>query len=203
MPAHFIYSHKGFKDKYNMIIVAIDIGYINIGLIRVVVDECFNMSVIDATKIDLRYIKHTAMPPADCKIPHTTETCDRVAHLLQEYAPLIDSADHLLLERQPLCGFKDVEGLIMSAHRAKTTLISPNSMHKFHGIGHFSYEQRKEQTERISHPFVGHIEEYANLERKHDIADAVCICIFFVNKLKTVHDRKMRRRIIPLDEFRL
>lgn len=191
-----------------MIIVAIDIGYINIGLVRVAVDDCFNMSVIDAMKIDLRYLKHTAVHPAQCKIPHTTETCDRVAHFIQEYASIMDSADHVLIERQPIGGFKDIEGMIMTAYRAKTTLISPNSMHRFHGIQNFSYEERKEQTERIAHPLVGHIDEYASLERKHDIADAVCICMFFVNTVKQEHDKKTRIASGKLnkksfDEFRL
>ena len=40
---------------------------------------------------------------------------------------------------------------------------------------------------------MGHIDDYNILERKHDIADSVCICIFFVHKLKQEADTILRR----------
>lgn len=190
-----------------MILVSIDIGYVNLGLTRAVVDECFNLSFIDAVKIDLRHARHTRVPASECKIPHTNETCDRIAHFIQEYEPILGSADQILIERQPIMGFKDVEGLIMSAYRSKTTLISPNSMHRFFGISKLSYDKRKVQTENIAEKYVGHMEEYSNLERKHDIADAVCLCVYHVDGLKREADRKRRMssalKGMSLDQFRL
>ena len=189
-----------------MILVSIDIGYINLGLTRAVVDDCFNISFIDAVKINLRHVMHHRVPANKCQIPHTNETCDRIAHFLQEYEPILVSSDKILIERQPIMGFKDVEGLIMSANRAKTILISPNSMHKFFRISNFSYEERKVQTERIAEKYVGHMEEYTGLERKHDIADAVCICVYYVDGLKREADRVRRHASVkgtPMDQFRL
>ena len=176
------------------------------GLTRAVIDDNFNLSFLDAFKLDLRHILHNRVPAHQCKIPHTNETCDRISHFLQEYEPLMQSADHVLIERQPIMGIKDVEGLIMVAQREKTILISPNSMHKFFGISKFSYEERKLQTEKIAEKYVGHMDSYKGLDRKHDIADSVCMCIFFVHRMKEKADKKSRRENIkrlPFDEFRL
>jgi|TARA_R110002073_G_scaffold181876_1_gene340190 hypothetical protein len=190
-----------------MIIVSIDVGYVNLGLTRATVDECFNVSFIDVIKINLRHTRHTRVPACECKIPHTNETCDRIAHFLQEYEPILGSAETILIERQPIMGLKDVEGLIMSANRSRTILVSPNSMHRFFGISKFTYDERKVQTEKIAEKYVGHMEEYQNLERKHDIADAVCLCLYHVDGLKREADTKRRRsgalRGTPLDQFRL
>ncbi len=46
-------------------------------------------------------------------------------------------------------------------------------MHKFFRISNYSKEERKVQTERNAEKYVGHMEEYSGLERKHDNADAV------------------------------
>ena len=190
-----------------MIIVSIDVGYVNLGLTRATVDECFNVSFIDVIKINLRHTRHTRVPACECKIPHTNETCDRIAHFLQEYEPILGSAETILIERQPIMGLKDIEGLIMSANRSRTILVSPNSMHRFFGISKFTYDERKVQTEKIAEKYVGHMEEYQNLERKHDIADAVCLCLYHVDVLKREADTKRRRsgalRGTPLDQFRL
>ena len=190
-----------------MIIVSIDVGYVNLGLTRATVDECFNVSFIDVIKINLRHTRHTRVPACECKIPHTNETCDRIAHFLQEYEPILGSAETILIERQPIMGLKDVEGLIMSANRSRTILVSPNSMHRFFGISKFTYDERKVRTEKIAEKYVGHMEEYQNLERKHDIADAVCLCLYHVDVLKREADTKRRRsgalRGTPLDQFRL
>ena len=80
-------------------------------------------------------------------------------------------------------------------------------MHRFFGISKFSYDERKVQTEKIAEKYVGHMEEYQNLERKHDIADAVCLCVYHVDGLKHEADREKRMsgalRGTPLDQFRL
>ena len=168
------------------------------GITRCVVSSHYVPTFTHAFKIDLRRLLHKRVPHEQCTIPHTRETCDRVAHFLQEYADFFDEADHVLIERQPPVGLKDIEGLIMQAHRAKTTLISPNKMHKFFGISRFSYEERKVRTEHIASPHLEGISTYENNTRRHDMADSACICLFFV-------DTQRRRNPIrlPFDEYRL
>ena len=189
-----------------MIIVSLDVGYINMGITRAIVDDDFNITFTDAFKEDLTHAKHTRVNASDCTIPHTKETCDRVAHFIQEYEPMFNEADHILIERQPIMGLKDIEGLMMSRFRNKTTLVSPNRMHKFFGIRHLTYDDRKIATEEIADIHIGHIRTYYNCTRKHDMADAVCICLLFVHNMKREHELKQKRenmKRLPFDEYRL
>ena len=188
-----------------MIIVSIDIGVINMGITKAFVDDDFNIIFMDAFKVDITRIRHNTVQACDCIIPHTNEVCDRVAHFIQEHEPLFDEADHVLIERQPPMGIKDVESLIMSRFRNKTKLISPNKMHKFFNIGKLSYDQRKLFTEEVADIHIGHIHTYYNCTRRHDMADACCICLFFINSLKREHEKNQRRENIkrlPFDEYR-
>jgi hypothetical protein len=49
------------------------------------------------------------------------------------------------------------------------------SMHVHFGMRHLNYEERKERTVVISEKYMGEIP----YERKHDIADALCMIIFY------------------------
>ena len=160
-------------------------------------DEEYNTKFTHAFKVDIRHILHKRVPAHECKIPHTCETCDRVAHFIQEYEPFFDEADKILIERQPPTGLKDIEALIMSRYRSKTLLISPNKMHKHYGIARFDYERRKVKTEELAEEHVSHLDTYQCQERKHDMADSVCICNFYVDGLR----RKNPKRL-PFEEFR-
>jgi len=189
-----------------MIIVSLDVGYINMGITKAIIDDDFNLTFTEAFKIDLTRTIHKKVAIEECTIPHTKETCDRVAHFLQEHESLFNEADHVLIERQPIMGMKDVEGLIMSRFRHKTTLVSPNKMHKFFNIRHLDYDERKVATEQIADLHIGHIHTYANCARKHDMADAVCICIVFVHAMKREHELKQKyenMKRLPFDEYRL
>ena len=173
-----------------MIIISIDIGVINMGITKAFVDDDFNITFMDAFKVDITRMRHNTVQACDCIIPHTKEVCDRVAHLI---------------ERQPPMGIKDVESLIMSRFRNKTKLISPNKMHKFFNIGKLSYDQRKLFTEEVADIHIGHIPTYYNCIRRHDMADACCICLCFLNSLKREYEKNQRRENIkrlPFDEYR-
>jgi len=188
-----------------MIILSIDVGYTNMGLSRALIDDNFNVTFTDVYKIDLGHVVHDRVPAHECTIPHTCETCDRIDHFVQEHWPLLDECDCILLERQPPTGLKDVEGLLMSKFRNKTILISPNSMHKYFRISHLDYEQRKDFTTSHANKYIGHFSNYENLIRKHDIADSVCMCLFHVDKLKQVDEKKKRLenlKRLPFDEYR-
>jgi len=174
-------------------IVSVDIGYTNMGIISCTSTDEGVVEFDYTTKVNIAHVMHNRVQPRDCKIPHTNETCDRMMHFIQEYRPVFDKADIILIERQPPMGLKDVEALLTQTFRSKVQLVSPNRMHKFWGIGHYDYETRKVHTERIASEHV----DLTIYERKHDVADAVCIALFYVRT-----HYKPKRPKLPFDEFR-
>ena len=143
------------------------------GITKAIIDDDFNITFTEAFKIDLTRTIHKKVSIDECTIPHTKETCDRVAHFIQEHESLFNEADHVLIERQPIMGMKD---------------------------------ERKVATEQIADIHIGHIHTYTNCVRKHDMADAVCICIVFVHAMKKEHELKQKRenmKRLPFDEYRL
>lgn len=188
-----------------MKLVGIDIGYINMGIVSAELTDDLTPRFYDAFRYNISIVKHDLVPVNECTIPHTCETCDRVAHFIQENRDLLDDADCILIERQPPMGFKDIEALIMMHFRSKVKLISPNKLHKFFKIGHLDYEQRKEKTVEIATPWVEHIPTYASQVRKHDMADAACMIHMHTEKIKDEQRKKERLEHIkrlPFDDYR-
>ena len=103
---------------------------------------------------------------------------DYVLHFIQEYRPHLDECDKIIVERQPPGGFGAIESLIVASFREKIEIVSPNAMHKFFKIGHLDYERRKEKTQEIAEKYLGNIQTYVNLTRKHDVSDAMCMILF-------------------------
>ena len=185
--------------------VGVDIGYINMGVVSAELNDNFELTFYDAFRYNISLIKHNTVPVHECTIPHTCETCDRVAHFIQENQYLLEDADCILIERQPPMGFKDIEALLMTKYRSKVKLISPNRLHKFLKIGHLDYEERKVETVKIATPWVDHIHGFKSQVRQHDMADAVCMCIFHASKIKEEQSKKERLENIkrlPFDEYR-
>lgn len=188
-----------------MRIVGVDIGYINMGVVSAELDERCELKFYDAFRYNISLVKHDLIPVQECTIPHTRETCDRVAHFIQENQDLFEGADCILIERQPPMGFKDIEALLMVKYRSKVKLISPNRMHKHFKMRHLDYEQRKHRVVEIASPHLGHIHTFKSQERKHDIADAACMCLMHAHTMKDEQRRKERLENIkrlPFDEFR-
>ena len=59
-------------------------------------------------------------------------------------------------------------------------------MHKFFSINTFSYEERKNYTEKIAIKYIHEnvLEHYKTHKRKHDIADSICLGIFWISNIK-------------------
>ena len=150
-----------------MKILGIDIGYHNLAL---VLAECSktDIDIIYAKKVSLEYYKYIK----------SNDIVDLVPLMLEQHKYLFDQADQIAIERQPPGGFTNIECLINYIYRNKSILVSPNAMHSFFGFGHLDYENRKEYTEKIAYPYMKHDEYYMKLDRKHDIADAICLIIF-------------------------
>jgi len=150
-----------------MKLLGIDIGYYNIGL---VLADCNKekVNVLYVQKVDLTQYKSRQAP----------ELSDMINGFVTEYADTFCQADQVLIERQPPGGITSVEVLLHYIFRHKAILISPVSMHKHFGMGHLDYEQRKERTELIASKYIKDSLYYDRLERKHDIADALCMILY-------------------------
>ena len=150
-----------------MKLLGIDIGYYNIGL---VLADCNNekVNVLYVQKVDL----------TDYRRKGASELSDMIHGFVTDYADTFCQADQVLIERQPPGGITSVEVLLHYIFRHKAILISPVSMHKHFNIGHLDYEQRKERTELIAGKYLEGFEYYDALERKHDVADALCMILY-------------------------
>jgi hypothetical protein len=151
-------------------VLSIDIGFHNLGLVLASwprKNEPLEVEI--AKKISLEDYKYIA-------------PSNEIAHLVPLFVDahkiLFQSADVILIERQPPGGFTNIQTLLHYMFIEKVILVSPVSMHTHFGMSHLNYEQRKERVESIASRYVT-IEE----ERKHDIADALCMIVYY--KFKT------------------
>ena len=158
-----------------MIFVGVDIGYYNLGLVQCQTEP---FEVTWARKIDITRYTHDTIPFCECQLHHTHEMGDYVLHFIQEHRWIFDSADKIFIERQPPGGFGAIETLLFVTFREKVEVINPNSLHKHFMIGHLDYDRRKEETIKIATPFAGHLQTFNDTHRKHDMADAICMCLY-------------------------
>ena len=149
-----------------MKILAIDIGYHNMGIVLA-------NSSDKGPKVEVEYIKKVSL--ADYKYIKSNDFVDTIPLFVEDHQSIFDGADRILIERQPPGGFQNIEILLHYMFKDKVTLISPVSMHVHFGMRHLNYEERKERTVVISEKYMGEIP----YERKHDIADALCMIIFY------------------------
>jgi hypothetical protein len=155
-----------------MRILAIDIGYHNMGLVLA--------ESGDGPKIDVEYVKKVNL--SDYKYIQSNNLVDLIPLFVEDHQSIFDSADKILIESQPPGGFTNIEILLHYMFKDKVSLISPVSMHVHFGMRHLDYDQRKERTISISEKYIHNIP----YERKHDIADALCMIVYY-NFKNTVH----------------
>ena len=151
-------------------VLSIDIGYHNLGLVLASWPrKNAPLEVEIAKKISLEDYKYIA-------------PSNEIAHLVPLFVDahkiIFQSADVILIERQPPGGFTNIQTLLHYMFIEKVILVNPVSMHSHFGMRHLNYEQRKARVESIASRHVT-IEE----ERKHDIADALCMILYY--KFKT------------------
>ena len=156
-----------------MKILAIDIGYHNMGLVLADSDT--------GPRIEVEYVKKVSLE--DYKYVKTNDIVDLVPLFVDDHRDIFDAADKILIERQPPGGFTNIEILLHYMFRDKVSLISPVSMHTHFGMRHLDYDQRKERTVSIAEKY---IEGDIPYDRKHDIADALCMIVYY-NFRTTVH----------------
>ena len=149
-----------------MKVLAIDIGYHNMGLVLAESKE--------HAKIEVEYIKKVSLE--DYKYIRTNDMVDLVPLFVEDHQDIFNAAEKILIERQPPGGFQNIEILLHYMFKDKVSLISPVSMHSHFGIRHLDYDQRKERTVIIAEKY---IEGDIPYDRKHDIADALCMIVYY------------------------
>jgi hypothetical protein len=156
-----------------MKILAIDIGYHNMGLVLAESKA--------GPSIEVEYVKKASL--GDYKYIQSNDFVDLIPLFVEDHRHIFNAADKILIERQPPGGFQNIEILLHYMFKDKVSLISPVSMHVHFGMRHLDYEQRKERTVSIAEKY---IKEEIPYERKHDIADALCMIVYH-NFKNTVH----------------
>jgi hypothetical protein len=173
------------EEEY--IVLCIDIGITHLGMSVIVADKEYNFKkVAGIDMIDITDFKHIdGVTFGNCHLHHSKNFTDWLEHIFIYYSNAFNYADKILIERQPPQGLVAVEQLIFSRYRHKSELIHPSSMHKFFGIGHLLYEERKQEVEKICLKYLElpHVIcEFFGFERRHDIADSVCFGLFWLHQ---------------------
>lgn len=179
-----------------MLVASFDVGIVNLAMVVARVEGTEVIKVLHLTVNDTTKFEHRRVPAEHCQLGHMKTTTDRVNHFIQERLPLLQRVDRVLIERQPIQGHTDVEQVLFMLFRDKAELVSPNAMHKFFKINHLTYEWRKVKTTEIADASFQHLDipHYFHLPRRHDIADAWCLLLFW---LQTQASESPPRRTQP------
>ena len=148
-----------------MKVLAIDIGFHNMGLVLA--------ESLSGPKITVEFLKKVSLE--DYKYIKSNDFVDLIPLFVEDHQHIFDSADKILIERQPPMGFTNIEILLHYMFKEKVSLISPVSMHVHFGMRHLDYDQRKERSVSIAEKYIDGDIPY---ERKHDIADALCMIVY-------------------------
>jgi hypothetical protein len=166
-------------------ILSIDVGVIHFGISFSILNEDFTLKeIVYVDNIDITKYKHKKCPLDKCKLYHTKTFYDWIEHTIQENIEYFEGSDMIIIEKQPPQGFVVVEQLIFSKYRKKTTLISPQSVHKFLNFFDLDYDKRKELSIKIGDKYLSKelIERTKTFDRRHDISDSICMLLYFINK---------------------
>ncbi len=177
-----------------MKILSIDVGIINFAMVAVELSEDYleREEVIKYSEIFLcELIDITELmskcEDLECELYHDKIICDYMMHLFKKFRELFDSVDIILIERQPFTGLVAIQELIMREYRNKSFLISPRAMLNFFGILDFVYEERKVHTENIATEYLNEFKNFVFNERRHDMADSVCILLYYLSIERKSH----------------
>jgi hypothetical protein len=165
-------------------VLSIDIGIQHLGLVLSSISDCYAFG--EVLWMELVDITLFTCDRAACKLHHDRTFTDWTSHVLEKYREVFTRADYVLIERQPPQGLVVVEQILFGSMRDKSVLISPNSVHKFFGIGQYSYENRKIASVNISKKYIpdSFKLKLQSCDRIHDIADCILFTVFWCEKKK-------------------
>jgi hypothetical protein len=181
--------------------LSIDIGLYHLGLsLTEVTDEYEFEAILHVEMVDITRCKHRKT----CTLEHSCTIADQVRHLVEEFKEMLDQVDEILLERQPPQGLVAIEQLLFYLYREKAILVHPRKIHNYIGSGSFDYDQRKVISQRAAEIYLtDQVKEIYNYyERKHDIADSICMMLWWINKQRQVCAIKKKVEASGLEQFR-
>lgn len=162
-----------------MYIVSIDIGFEHMGIIGAEVYDNYTLNTV--TLCRLVNIKKLVTDCPGCDLKHDLCITDYMYHFFKEYGEHFENATHIVIERQPPKGFIAVQELLIYRYREKTVLVSPNSIHKYFTMPKIQ-KFRKIFTVNMANKKLSKFLDYSNNTRKHDMGDAYCQLLYFINK---------------------
>jgi hypothetical protein len=176
-----------------MLVASFDVGIINLALVVAHVDVTRNRveQVVHVELIDTTCMGHTRVAADTCSLGHTKTVTDRLMHVVQERPELL-RCDVVLIERQPIQGHTDVQEILFLLFRDRAVLVSPNAMHKHFNIQSAPYAWRKVYTVQIATPFLAQCPPFTVAERQHDMADALCILLYWLHAEHIKHTKHTR-----------
>jgi hypothetical protein len=177
-------------------VLSIDIGIQHLGLSMNLLNHDYTFKeVLWIDMIDIsNYSKlHRYVSCEDCQLYHTRTFTDWVEHLVQENEEFFEAADVVLIERQPPTGFVAIEQLLFSKFRKKAHLIHPRNVHSYLNFHGLDYEKRKELSVKIANRIMPdkYKDQLLYYERHHDIADSICMTLYWKEKKHKEWKRKM------------
>jgi|AntRauMFilla1563_2_1112583.scaffolds.fasta_scaffold64792_2 hypothetical protein len=182
-----------------IVLVGIDIGYLNMGI-----SVCHVEDSLDESTLSVEHVAKVNLRRLGGKGLH-----EEVDTFVKEYIlPKLTKKAVVMIERQPPTGLTAIEYLILHILKEYTIVrVSPNSLHKHFRIGCLCYEKRKAFIEKyVEKYFINndYKTQYDNMTRKHDVADSILFCLFYCSKnkvqSKNVSDDFELFRFVPLCE---
>ena len=185
-----------------MLVASIDVGIVNLAIVVAdLQDVTFDIQhILRVENVNSVFMEHNVVARENCALGHSKTAADRVTHFVQERQSLFDSCRVILIERQPIMGHTDVEQLLFLMFRARAELVSPNAMHSFFNISNYTYDGRKQKTTLIADHYLqpDDFPEYYALERRHDIADAICLLFYWIHVQKRKSETTVAKKDLPL-----
>jgi hypothetical protein len=162
----------------------VDVGINNLGIAIFSRDARWREPSVESVDlVDLMALDRGLVP----RYAASNETCDRLARFFVSKRDELDACEAVFIERQPLCGFKAIEQGIFSRFRDKAVLLSPNALQAHFGLSlrhGYDRDARKVAVVRMAQIFLkSHAtrraeECWRQLERKHDVADAIVMGMY-------------------------
>lgn len=176
-------------------VLSLDIGLLHLGLSETIlhpdytIKEIRTISLTDITKFCCEKEKK-------CTLHHTKTIVDWIDHFIYDNQQLFDASTFILIERQPFGPFTAIEQLLFSRFRNKAYLISPRNIHAYLNIGTLEYNDRKKCCVKIASRFLteSNLQKMNTYERSHDIADSICMMLYWRNKKEIEHKKKERTK---------
>jgi len=181
-----------------MQVMAIDIGIHHLGISITSLRDDFTFDeIIWIDNIDITNYTHNKVSRKECTLYHTKTCSDWIDHVHQENRLFFEKVDIILIERQPPCGLVAIEQLLFKMYRHKTHLIHPRNVHTYLNLTRCDYDERKRLSEKIAARFLppNLLEQLPIYDRTHDIADSICIMLYWRNKKETEYRREQHRKV--------